>query len=517
MSTGIRDDRLTAETSAASTTLDDYLRKEELWDLLVVGGGTAGLVGAKTAASLGARVLLVERDRMGGDCLWTGCVPSKALLAAAASAAAARGGGHFGVRAREVTVDFATVMGHVRQAIDTIAPVDSAEAVEAAGVVVVHGDLTFTGPTEASIALGSASGSPRTVRFRQAMVATGSRPAVPQLPGIAEVRFLTSDSVWDLEQLPGRLTVLGGGSIGCELGQAFSRLGARVTIVEERARVLPGEDPVASNLLRAALEDDGVTVLTGSSVTSVYAGGPNPWAGVVRLADGRSVEHDQLLVAVGRRPRTDGLALDKAGVGLDARGYVRVDDRLRTTNSRIWAAGDVTGHPQFTHLAGVHGSLAATNAILGLRRSVASETVPRVTFTHPEVASAGIASSDPGEGMRVLSWPDRDVDRAVAEGDTAGVTRLVVNVRGRLVGATIVGPRAGENLAEVVLAIDQKLKPQDLAGSIHAYPTYSDGVWNAAIADVRETLSSPWVTRATSVLAGARRRWLDWRLRPPVG
>jgi len=421
----------------------------------VIGGGSAGLIGARTAASLGASVLLVERERTGGDCLWTGCVPSKALLAAASVAATARDGARFGVQVGEVKVDFSAIMAHVRGAIRAIEPVDSDDALRADGVDVVHGSARFTGPRAAEI-------GGTTVLFRQALIATGSDPVLPPIPGLAAAAPLTSDTVWELTDLPGRLVVLGGGAIGCELGQGFARLGARVTIVEGLDRLLPNEDPDAARLVTAALERDGVTVVTGEKVVEVDSG-------TVVLASGRRVGGDRLLVAVGRRPDTRGLDVDAAGVALDDRGFVRVDPRLRTSNPRIWAAGDVTGHPQFTHVAGVHGSTAAANAVLGLRRVAEVRTVPRVTFTSPEVAAVGLGADSPG--VTVRTFQHDDVDRAVTE----GFAQLVLDRRGRVVGATLVGPRAGETLGEVTLAVHRGLTVGALAGTMHAYPTFADG------------------------------------------
>lgn len=470
------------------------------WDLLVVGGGTAGIVSAKTAASLGARVLLVERARTGGDCLWTGCVPSKALLASASVTSRARNGARLGVDVAGVSVDFARVMEHVHSAIRTIEPVDSPAALEVAGVSVESGDLAFTGPHSASI-------DGRPVEFTQAMVCTGSSPVVPSIPGLEEVEPLTSDSVWDLDVLPERLAVLGGGNIGCELGQAFGRLGAEVTIIEGAERILAREDPEAAALLAASLEFDGVTVITGAPVVEMkcVAG-----CGVLVLENGNQVEFDRLLLSVGRRPRTQDLGLDRAGVELDERGYVRVDSRLRTTNPDIWAAGDVTGHAQFTHTAGVNGSLAASNAILGLRRRVDITTVPRVTFTDPEVAAVGVstetAAIDPG--LHVVVRDHAHLDRAVAESDVRGFTKLVVDTKGRILGATVVGPRAGETLGELSLAVRHGMRTHDLAGTTHAYPTYNDGAWNASLDDVQARLRRPAMARAISVLSTGRRRWV---------
>ena len=461
------------------------------WDLLVVGGGTAGIVAARTAAGFGASVLLVERDRTGGDCLWTGCVPSKALLAAAAAAADARAAGRLGVRVGSVEVDAGAVMAHVRAARTTIEPDDAPETLEAAGVRVAHGEATFVGP-------GTVLLDGRRVEARQCVVATGSAPTVPDLPGLADAvaagTALTNEMVWDLGDLPGRLVVLGGGSVGCELGQAFARLGVRVSLVEAAPRLLAREDPEASAAVRSALEADGVDVRTGVAAASVTD------AELV-LDDGARLVFDRLLVAVGRTPRTAGLGLAAAGVETDERGHVVVDEHLRTTSPRTWAAGDVTGHPALTHVAGVHGSLVATNAVLGLRRSV-DPVVPRVTFTSPEVGSVGVTTTD-GPTVR-----HTDVDRAVAEAATAGFSRLALDGRGRVVGATVVGPRAGETLGELTLAVRRGLRTRDLAGTTHAYPTFSDGAWNAAIADVRSRLAAPAAERVVRALAAVRRRRL---------
>ncbi len=470
------------------------------WDLLVVGGGTAGLVAAKTAAGFGASVLLIERDRIGGDCLWTGCVPSKALLGAAHAAQDARIATRYGIRVEQITLDFAAVMAYVRQAIAAIEPTDSPAAMRAAGVSAAHGSARFTGPH--AVAVDGVPG-----KFRQALVATGAAPVMPPIPGLAAADPLTNESVFELTRLPGRLLVLGGGSIGCELGQAFARLGSDVTIIEAAERLLIREDPDAADLVTRALAGDGVKLRTGVAMTAVRRDG-SAWVAV--LADGSEIGFDSVLVAVGRRPRTSNLGLEVAGVELDQRGYVRVDARLRTTNPRIWAAGDLTGHPQFTHTAGVHGSLAAGNAVLGLRRRVDVASIPRVTFTQPEVAAVGVnVERARALGLTVRTVEHGEVDRAIAEQQTAGFSRLVLDGKGRVVGATIVGPRAGESLAEAVLAARHGLRARDIAAATHAYPTYSDGLWKAAIAQVQAQLAGGVTGRAVIALATVRR----WTLR----
>lgn len=477
---------------------------DEPWDLLVLGGGTAGIVAAKTAARLGSRVLLVESHRTGGDCLWTGCVPSKALLAAAHVAAAARDGARFGVHVDGVRVDFAETMAHVRRAIAEIAPVDSPASIEEVGVTVRTGRARLVGP-------GMAEVDGERVSFTQAVLATGAEPAVPPIPGLDQVAALTSDTIWDLDRRPGTLAVLGGGSIGCELGQAMARLGSRVTVVEGAARILPREDAVAAATVDEALRADGVDIRADRTVVAVEPSESDSSSGTLRLDDGSGVEFERLLVAVGRKPRTRDLGLDTVGVEVDDHGFVVVDQHLRTTNQRIWAAGDLTGHPQFTHVASVHGSLAGSNAVLGVRRSVDRTGVPRVTYTHPEVAAVGIDTGRERDGVRILTLTHDHVDRAVVEGATGGVTKLAVDGKGRILGATVVGPRAGETLGELAVAVKQGLRTRDLAGITHAYPTWNDGPWNVVTADVRDQLERPATRRALRTAAGARRWWLDRR------
>ncbi len=481
------------------------------WDLVVLGGGTAGIVGAKNAAGFGARVLLVESDRTGGDCLWTGCVPSKSMLAAAHAAAVGRRSAAMGITYAEPTVDFAAVMDHVRSVIKHIEPVDSPETLRDEGVEVLAGYGVLTGPTSLQVTEpGDGSSTPiiHDIDFSQLLLTTGADPAMPPIDGLADANPLTSDSVWDLTELPARLAILGGGSIGCELGQAFARLGADVTIVEGESRLVPHEDEKAAAILTAALEADGVAVRTGAKVTRVSA--PGDAGGSLFLDDDSAVDFDQLLVAVGRSPRTKGIGLDVAGVEVGERGMVTVDDLFRTTNSRIWAAGDLTGHAQFTHLAGSHGSAASSNAVLGTRRK-ASTTVPRVTFTDPEIAGVGESTQDVPEGMKRVVIEHTEVDRAVAEGQTSGYTSIVFDKGGTILGATVVGPRAGESLGELTLAVTKGLKTRDLAGVVHPYPTYNDGPWKAALEDVTDRLASPLADRAIGVLSTVRQQWVRRR------
>ncbi|RJT81076.1 FAD-dependent oxidoreductase [Arthrobacter cheniae] len=485
-------------------------------DLLVVGGGTAGIVGAKTASRLGARVVLVERARTGGDCLWTGCVPSKTLLSAAAAAVGPRAGVNPALAPDGATgrMDFSAVRARIAAAITTIEPDDSPASLKAVGVTVRHGAARFTGPGRAEI-------DGEEIRFHQALVATGSDPVLPPIPGLDRAHVVTSETVWDLEELPQHLVIIGGGPIACELGQAFARLGARVVMLV-RSRILPKEDPDAAAIIRSSLTQDGVHIIEdiavedvtsaasqdSSDATAGTAGrdGRGEAVNLVRTGDGRSFPADTILVAAGRRARTKGLGLELVGVDLDEKGHVLVDAAMRTSSPTIWAAGDVTPNPDFTHLAGVYASTAASNAVLGVRRAV-SRTVPRVTYTSPEVAAVGITSPE-GANQRVSTIEHADADRAITENQVAGFTRLVMDRRGRILGGTIVGPRAGETLGELTLAVHQKLSTRDLAGVTHPYPTYNDGLWNAAIADARTALEIPLVRAAMSALVYFTR----WRL-----
>ncbi|MFC4494672.1 dihydrolipoyl dehydrogenase family protein [Streptomyces ovatisporus] len=461
------------------------------YDLVVIGGGSAGLTAARTAGRFGARTLLVERERLGGDCLWTGCVPSKALLHVAGQVQAARSAGQYGLHpAPGGRADLAAAMGHVEQAIAAIEPHDSAESLRPLGVEVLHGNAVFT--SERSLRIDGGQGSQQ-VDFRYALIATGSSPALAPVPGLAEAEPLTSDTVWAETELPERLVVLGGGPVGCELGQAFARLGSQVTLVEALDRLLPDEEPRASRSVRKRLESEGVTVLTGCRTEEVTGGAVH--------GPGGPVPYDRLLAATGRRAATEELGLAAAGVEADQHGWVRTDDRLRTANPRIYAAGDVTGKSAFTHLAGVQGASAATDALLGVRRRIDYPAVPWVTFTDPEVARVGLLST---AGERTLTLDHDRSDRAVTDGRTDGFTTLVLNKRGRIAGATVVAPRAGETVAHLAAAVRKGWTPSEYARTVHPYPTYADGPWHAALTGVHARLER--ARRVTGALLHVRKR-----------
>lgn len=460
-------------------------RKKEKWDLVVLGGGTAGIVAAKTATRLGARVLLIERGKTGGDCLWTGCVPSKSILASAHAASIAQTSANLGVTFPEPSIDFLTVMNHVKSVINNIAPQDSALSLEEFGITVIHGNAVFTSPNSISV-------NGQDISFRKAIIATGASPSVPPIPGLAESTYLTSDNIWELTELPKRLVVLGAGSIGSELGQAFNRLGSQVTLIDGASRILPREDEDASKILNHRLSEEGISIITSAKVKSIGTNSCGAGRIIFDSTDeiNSSIDFDRILISIGRSPRTSGLNLEKAGVVLNDRKFVVTSPSLRTTNPNIWAAGDMTGHPQFTHVAGVHGSTAATNAILGISRK-AELLIPRVTFTDPEIAAVGEGTNNAAKSLKVLQRSNADVDRAITESQQSGITKIVIDSKGRMVGGLTIGPRAGEVLAEITLAIRMGLKTRDIASTIHPYPTYGDGFWNLAVADVRDQLSSP--------------------------
>jgi pyruvate/2-oxoglutarate dehydrogenase complex dihydrolipoamide dehydrogenase (E3) component len=464
------------------------------YDLVVIGGGTAGMTAAMGAAGLGARVLLAEEARTGGDCLWTGCVPSKALIASARRAHDMRTADRVGLAPVEPEVDLGRVMARVHDVIATIEPHDSPQRLRAHGIDVVASRARFVRP--GALEVGGAR-----VGYRSALIATGSTPALPPVEGLEAAAPLTSDSLWEVRELPRRLVVLGGGPIGCELGQAFARLGSQVTIVELEDRLLPPAEPDAGELVAAVLRREGVDVRTSTRALRV---GPDTL--VLEGPDGAeaTLGFDRLLVATGRAPRTGGLGLDRVGVDTDERGYVRVDDTMRTTGHNIFAAGDVTGRMPFTHVAGAHGSLVVTNALFRLRRTAGEHRIPWTIFTDPEVAHVGLTESDArerwGRDAIVARHDHADVDRAITQAQTTGFATLVADPKGRLVGATVVGEAAGESIAELAAWLNSDATLRQVGTTIHAYPTLTEGPWRAALDHLRDRYLSPRVRRWTRPL-----------------
>lgn len=470
------------------------------YHLVVIGAGTAGLVTAAGAAGLGAKVALVERDLMGGDCLNVGCVPSKALLAAAHRAADVRSATEFGVDvAGEVRVDFPRVMERMRRLRASIAPHDSAARFRQLGVDVFLGAGRFAGPD--TVVVGD-----RTLRFRKAVIATGARAALPEIPGLADVGCLTNETVFSLVALPTRLAVVGGGPIGSELAQAFARFGAQVVLIEKGRHVLPREDSEAAWIVQAALIRDGVRVETESSVARVERRGATKILHVERAAGPIEIEADEILVGLGRAPNVDGLGLEAAGVKYDVRRGVEVDDRLRTSHPRILAAGDVCSRFQFTHAADFLARIAIRNALFLGRSKASALTIPWCTYTSPELAHVGLTEADAREqGIAVdtFTQPLEGVDRAILEGEAEGFVRVHVR-RGTdaIVGATIVARNAGDLIGTVSLAMTQGIGLKQIAATIFPYPTVGESLRKVGDGFNR--------TRLTPFVQGLFARWLRW-------
>ncbi|WP_420391291.1 dihydrolipoyl dehydrogenase family protein [Acuticoccus sp.] len=459
-------------------------------DICVIGAGSAGLTVAAAAATFGHEVVLIERGRMGGDCLNYGCVPSKSLIAAARHAHMARDGARFGVHATP-QVDFHAVHAHVHAVIAGIAPHDSVERFEGLGVRVIQADARFTGPDKVE-----AGGE--TIRARRFVVATGSSPVVPAIDGLATCEPLTNETVFDLTERPERLAIVGGGPIGAELSQAFARLGSAVTVIE-RGTLLAREDADAAAVVRASLERDGVTLIEGGELARCRREGN---ARVLTLADGRTVGADAILVAAGRRANTRGLGLEAAGVATND-GAIVVDKGMRTTNRRIFAIGDVTGGLQFTHVAGHQASLAVRAIVFRLPVAYDPMLMPRTTYTQPELAQVGPTEAEArarDPRARAVVAPLSGNDRARTEGETEGFVKLVLDGRGRLAGATVVAPTAGDMIATYALALSAKVRLATLASFVPAYPTLSEAGKRAATLHLGEKLNRPWVRRVLGLL-----------------
>ena len=439
------------------------------YDLVIVGMGSGGLVAAEFAASLGLRVAAVERHRIGGDCLWTGCVPSKALLASAKVAHHVRTADRYGLRAVEPEIDLEAVWRRIRAIQEQIAETDDDPArYVAMGVELVRGEARLAG--ENAVAVGE-----RMLETRRILVCTGSRPAVPAIPGLEEAGFLTSETVFELERPPRSVVVLGGGPIGVELAQALNRLGIRVTLLQKGDRLVPRDEPELAELLAGVLEDEGVDVRLGAEASRVTK---ERGVKIVESTNGERFEAEEILVAAGRTPTTDGLALEEAGVEVERRG-IAVDERMRTSVSSIYAVGDVAGRYLFTHTAGHEAAMAVRDMFFPGKGKI-SALVPWTTFTDPELAHVGLtieeARAAHGDDDVAVERVDLShSDRARADGASAG--RIVlVTTRDKLVGAHILAPAAGETIHELTLAIRQGMKLRELASMIHVYPTMTTSI-----------------------------------------
>ena len=445
--------------------------KQAEYDLVAIGGGTAGLVSAAGGAYLGVRSAIIERTALGGDCLWTGCVPSKALIASARLAHAMRHADSLGLTAAAPKHAFAAVMERMRAARGVVEHHDDPERFRAMGVDVHFGGARFISPEEVEVeGLGR-------IRSKRFVIATGAVPIAPPIPGLAEAGYLDHHAVFETNELPDRLAVLGGGPIGLELAQVFARLGSAVTIVEMESRILPREDDDIAERLTASLRAEGITLRLGERASAVEV---VDGAKVIVTAGGDRITVDEIFVATGRRAATDGLELDRAGVQTD-RGAVIVDKTLRTSNSRIWAAGDVTGGLQFTHVADYMAKTVLRNALLPGSTKVDYGDVPWVTYTDPEVAHVGLTATEAAaRGGKTYTYELDDLDRAIVDGEARGVVKISADKRGRILGATILGAHAGELLLPIVLAKKNGLKLSHISGTIFPYPTMVEGVKRAA-------------------------------------
>ncbi|HEY9808376.1 MAG TPA: FAD-dependent oxidoreductase [Halomicronema sp.] len=444
------------------------------YDLVIIGGGSGGLVVASAAAQLKAKVALVESERLGGDCLWYGCVPSKSLLHAADIAYKVKNSGQFGINYQNLEIDFAKVIGHIEQAIATIEPHDSPTRFESLGVEVIFGQGEFISPHQFTV-------NNKILTARAFVIATGSRPFIPEIEGLKECGYLTNKEVFSLNKLPKSITVIGAGPMGCELGQAFARLGSQVTLIAKTKQILAKEDWEAAEVVETQLQAEGIEIFKNTQVNRVKEkrGEKVIWSGQNQLA-----KVEEILVAAGRLPNVELLNLPAAGVDVGRDGIV-VNDKLQTSNRKIYACGDVIGGYRFTHAASYEAQVVLKNALFlpVWRRNY--RVMPRATFTQPELASVGMTEAEARVLYRdqvcVLKQEFAGVDRAIAESHKEGFVKIITRKNGEILGAHLVGTRAGELLHEIVLAMTHKLKVSALTSMIHVYPTLSEVSSKAAL------------------------------------
>ena len=435
------------------------------YDIVIIGGGSAGLVVASAAAQLKAKVALVERNKLGGDCLWFGCVPSKSLIHASRVAYQVKNAARFGIYTEPPEIEFAKVTGHVQQVIANIQTHDSPERFRGLGVEVIFGEGKFIDKKTFEV-------DGQQLTARAFVIATGSRPAIPSVEGLHSADFLTNEKVFDLKERPNSLVIIGAGPIGCELGQAFSRLGSNVTIISSKSHILPKEEPEAALVVQKQFESEGINILkeVRAEKVEVVDGKKQVTAG------GKNIIVDEILVAGGRLPNVESLNLEVAGVEVGKPGII-VNEKLQTTNSKIYACGDVIGGYQFTHVAGYEAVVALTNALFFPISKVNYRVIPWATFTDPELARVGLTEKQAkeryGDDVCVLKQPFSGVDRAQAEAATTGFCKIITKGNGEILGAHLVGISAGELIHEIVLAMSHKLPVSALTG-IHVYPTLSE-------------------------------------------
>lgn len=471
------------------------------YNLVVIGGGTAGLVTAAGAAGLGAKVALVEKHFLGGDCLNVGCVPSKAIIRASRAVAAVREAGDFGVRVPTgTTVDFGAVMERMRRLRADISPHDSARRFAELGVDVFFGAARFTGVDEVSV-------GDKRLHFSKAVIATGARASAPPIPGLRDVPYHTNETLFTLTKLPRRLAIVGAGPIGCEMAQSFARFGAEVFLVEAEHGILPREDRAAAEVVQAALQRDGVKLLCCGQDLKLSRATEGVRLQVSSHGKGYDLVVDELLVAVGRAPNTEGLGLETVGVEYDRKG-VKVDDHLRTTNPRIFACGDICSPYQFTHAADFMARIVIQNALFFGRAKVSALTIPWATYTSPEIAHVGLYEREAatrGIAIDTFTQPLAQVDRAILDGESEGFVKVHVR-RGtdEIVGATIVAAHAGDLISEIALAMKSRAGLRTVGATIHPYPTQAEAI--------RRTGDLYNRTRLTPIVRGLFARWLAlWR------
>jgi pyruvate/2-oxoglutarate dehydrogenase complex dihydrolipoamide dehydrogenase (E3) component len=440
------------------------------YDLIIIGAGSGGLTAAGFAAQLGAKVALVEKNRVGGDCTWTGCVPSKALLKAAKIAHEARVASHYGIFTEAPKTDMTKVRDYVRSAIHSVYQHEAPDELQQQGIDTILATASF-------LDANTIQAGERTLKAKYFLLCTGAHPFTPPIAGLSDVPFITYEQIFDNDKLPATMIVIGAGPIGMEMAQAYQRLGSQVTVVGDR--LLPKEEIEVQEVMSKVFAREGMQFVWGKAVAANKDGAEI----VIQTAQGGAARGELLLVASGRKPTVKGLDLEKAGVTYSDKG-VPVDDQLRTNVKNIYAAGDVIGGYQFTHFAGWQAFQAVRNALLPGSSSGFTDIVPWVTFTDPEVAHVGMTEAQArvkfGDNVKVTRWEMDRTDRAVCENDVDGFIKVVSKKDGTILGATMVAGRAGEAITEFIVAIKNNLKVADLAGAIHAYPTYSTAVQQLA-------------------------------------
>lgn len=464
------------------------------YDLVIIGGGSAGLVAASAGAQLKAKVALVEKDgRLGGDCLHYGCVPSKSLIHAGRIAHDVKNSALYGIKSSIHDIRIREALGHVHRVIDTIQEHDSTDRFESLGVEVIYGEGQFSDRQTFDV-------NGRQLKARAFLIATGGRPSLLPIPGLKEAGYLTNVNVFSIQERPASLAVIGAGPIGCELGQAFSRLGSDVTIIGSHSHILPKEEPEAARVVQSQMMDEGIHILTETRAKEVQVLDGKK---IVVTSEGDRIAVDEILVAAGRVPNVETLNLQVAGVDVGKQGVI-VNAKLQTTNPKIYAAGDVIGGYQFTHVAGYEGAVAMQNALVFPTKKADYRVIPWATFTEPELSRVGFTEEQArkryGDDIMVLRHDFDHVDRALAEGAGVGFAKFITRKNGEILGAHIVGPTAGELIHEVVLAMSYKLKIGALKSIIHVYPTLSEINSKAALQLTKQTYAKN--TRLQGILEG---------------